>query len=129
MLTEDGYLLRYEPQYAESLDDEDDVEHVAGEDGWRGLEEGIIYAWREGESVEGYIHQDMRQPYTYHGHYERYDGAYGEVLTVKQIDAGGKVKADAEKEEQRVREVVEREIIISVKDAEYGEKAEYALKE
>lgn len=128
MLTEDGYLLRYKPQYAESLDDEGDVEHVAGEDGWRGLEEGIIHARREGESVEGYIHQDMRQPYTYHGHYERYDGAYGETLTVEQIDAGGKVKADAEKEEQRVREVVEREIVISVKDAKYGEKAEYALK-
>ena len=128
MLTEDGYLLRYEPQYAESLDDEGDVKHVAGEDGWRGLEEGIRHARRDVESVEGYIHQDMRQPYTYHGHYERYNGAYGETLTVEQIDACGKVKADGEKEEQRAREVVEREIVISVKDTEYGEKAEYALK-
>lgn len=47
---------------------------------------------------------------------------------MEQIDACGNVKADGEEEEQRVREVVEREIVISVKDAEYGEKAEYALK-
>ena len=129
VLTEDGCLLRYKPQYAESLDDEGDVEHVAGEDGWRGLEEGIIYAWRESESVEGYIHKDMRQPYTYHRHYERYDGAYGEALTVEQIDAGGKVKADGKEEEKWTREVIEREIVLLVKDSEYGEKADEALKE
>ena len=128
MLTEDRYLLRYKPQYAESLDDEGDVEHVAGEDGWRGIEEDIIYAWREGESVEGYKHQDMRQPYTYHGHYERYDGAYGEAPTVEQIDACGNVKADGEEEEKWTREVIEREIVISVTETDYGEEADDALK-
>ena len=129
MLAENGYLHRYEPYYAESLDDEGDVKHVAGEDGWRGLDEDIIHFRRDVESVDGDIQHDMGQPYTYHWHDECYDGAYGEVLTVKQIDAGGKVKADGEKEEQRVREVIEREIVISVKYTEYGEKAGYALKE
>ena len=71
----------------------------------------------------------MRQPYTYHRHYERYDGAYGEALTVEQIDAGGKVKADGKEEEKWTREVIEREIVLLVKDSEYGEEADDALKE
>lgn len=78
--------------------------------------------------MEGDIHQDMRQPYTYHGHYERYDGAYGEALTVEQIDACGNVKADGEEEEKWTREVIEREIVLLVNDSEYGEEADDALK-
>ena len=78
--------------------------------------------------MEGYKHQDMRQPYTYHRHYERYDGAYGEALTVEQIDACGNVKADGEEEEKWTREVIEREIVISVKETDYGEETDDALK-
>ena len=78
--------------------------------------------------MEGYIHQDMRQQYTYHGHYERYDGAYGEAPTVEQIDACGNVKADGEEEEKWTREVIEREIVLLVNDSEYGEEADDALK-